>query len=928
MKHTTFNFGSGLGARLVSLGLATGLALAASRAQTAWSADVWVGAANGNWSAGANWRSGAAPATSGADVRFADLASGIVTATVNAAWSTNGSVNKLRFEAPSVWAATAGTGTYTLVGSGLSGFTVGAGGIANLNAQARQISLPYALSGDQTWLLSGGLTLTEAVGGSAAIAETGGGTLILGGANGALSAATALVVSASTLSVTNATGALNANRLPDSMPLTLQQATLSWTGVRNSTENVGQLRIGRGTGTLTPLSAAGSVGTAVMQFSGISRELGGLLVVNAQAGNANMRITGLSNTNGIIGGWATYYNGGNLSWATNSGTDFASLGSFTTTDEGTWDTTANVYVGGVNNLRRLSAARAVNTLEVFSSTLLTNRPVLDANGRQLKIDTGGFLLFGGSNYQFPLLRGGEAGSALTAGAGSAVNGTNQLSLFDCRTLQNDANAVLALPITDNGSTPVAVVYRTGAGNGALNLARSFTIACTNVTSSPSVTFGYGNDILIKAGDGVSGPGVPNNTTVLSVDNPTQFTMTASATNSGVQTLTFTVPAADNSFSGGLYGYGAGLTLGKIVISKDADLGAVPSSFMPVNVFLDGGMKLSAASSLTLSANRGITIGSGGGMFEVVSGGTLAIPGVIAGPGLLNCDSSSSGTYVLQGNNTFTGGLMIGPRSSIIVKLGNAGALNAAQPNVVTFPARGFGASPSLQLNGYSVAVGGLQAVTSAVTYAVNNSGGSASPATLTITNVEDYIFTGTIQNGTGGALSLVKAGPGVQVLGGANTYSGGTTVNQGTLLVNNTSLTASGTGTGVVTVAGGVLGGTGFVTRVAINGGTLNPGNPDAVGTLTVSNLTCASGSMTVDLAGDANADKVVATGTAGLGGSLVVQTLGAYKPASGQQWTILTATGTVSGTFGTVTPGYKAQVVGKTVVLQRSVTGTAVLFR
>ena len=83
-------------------------------------------------------------------------------------------------------------------------------------------------------------------------------------------------------------------------------------------------------------------------------------------------------------------------------------------------------------------------------------------------------------------------------------------------------------------------------------------------------------------------------------------------------------------------------------------------------------------------------------------------------------------------------------------------------------------------------------------------------------------FSGVIQNGgasggTGG--SLTKIGTGTLTLNGANTYTGGTIVNTGTLLVSNT--TGSGAGTGSVNVNAGTLGGSGIITG-AVTIGTAN----------------------------------------------------------------------------------------------------------
>jgi autotransporter-associated beta strand protein len=85
----------------------------------------------------------------------------------------------------------------------------------------------------------------------------------------------------------------------------------------------------------------------------------------------------------------------------------------------------------------------------------------------------------------------------------------------------------------------------------------------------------------------------------------------------------------------------------------------------------------------------------------------------------------------------------------------------------------------------------------------------------------DLTFYGAIVNG-----GLIKEGPGVLQLGGASEYAGGTTINGGTLLANNAE--GSATGSGLVTIHHGTLGGHGRVKGVKVlSAGELSPGNTD-----------------------------------------------------------------------------------------------------
>jgi autotransporter-associated beta strand protein len=93
-------------------------------------------------------------------------------------------------------------------------------------------------------------------------------------------------------------------------------------------------------------------------------------------------------------------------------------------------------------------------------------------------------------------------------------------------------------------------------------------------------------------------------------------------------------------------------------------------------------------------------------------------------------------------------------------------------------------------------------------------GGGFGKGRLTVgANNLNTMFSGVIQDGgyVGGSNgSLTKTGNGTLKLTGANTYTGGTIVEAGKLLFENSS--GSGSGTGTVQVNGGILGGNGIIS--------------------------------------------------------------------------------------------------------------------
>lgn len=194
------------------------------------------------------------------------------------------------------------------------------------------------------------------------------------------------------------------------------------------------------------------------------------------------------------------------------------------------------------------------------------------------------------------------------------------------------------------------------------------------------------------------------------------------------------------------------------------------------------------------------------------------------------------------------------------------------------------ASGSLNLTGGTFTVGGnittsLNDTAAAAT--LNIDGGTLDMTDGTITVDTLTAKSGTLKNvvqifgGDGTtALPLNKTTGGTLIIDGTNTYTGGTSVSAGTLVVNG-SITGS-----VTTVSGTTLGGSGTIGGAVTiaSGATLAPGN--SPGTLNTGDLTINGGTFAIEIGSALAYDSVNITGTVNLTAPIALTLdFSAYNP-------------------------------------------------
>jgi autotransporter-associated beta strand protein len=581
-------------------------------------------------------------------------------------------------------------------------------------------------------------------------------------------------------------------------------------------------------------------------------------------------------------------------------------------------------IGLLSGVAGTTVALGGNTLILGGAGNSSFGGTITGGGGLIKDGAGTQTLNGASTF--------SGGVTLNAGGllvgNNAALGTGALSVGGATTLDGSAAVTLANNIVLNGGLTVlgaqavtlgggitgigsltkdgaATLTLTGssfftgglfinAGTLALGAGGSLsTVAVVNIASLASFDISAGGNQTIGTLVGGAGATVALGANALTLNDAGFFGGSIGGTGSlildAAGTLTLT---GANGFTGGLV-----IDAGSVALGAGGSLAATGA----VNLAALGvGFDISAAGNQTIGSLVGVagtTVTLGANTLTLGGVGNASFGGAISGTGGLA--KNGSGTQILTGSNSYNGSTTVNGGT---LEIGSGGSItqSASLTNAANFTVDSGG---SATFGAVTNNAGGTITNNGTVTDDLNNAGtvtnngtyvANVASNTGTITNNSIWtgtiITSGTFANTAGATVSglVTNSGTGSN----AGTLSGGLTNTAGTF--NNTGVIA-----GTTTVSGGTLFGTGSTGTLNItSGGAFAPGNgtPGTFATVNGS-LALTSGAFYVVGLNPTTASFAKVSGTATLGGASVLALFssGSYVV---KQYTILNATGGVSGTF------------------------------
>ena len=438
--------------------------------------------------------------------------------------------------------------------------------------------------------------------------------------------------------------------------------------------------------------------------------------------------------------------------------------------------------------------------------------------------------------------------------------------------------------------------------GNLNGSGAFALTTTS-SQNVSLTVGGNNSATTNFGSTISGAG-----SMIKVGTGT-LTLGANQTYMGATTVNLGTLAVNGNFASTSLALGGGtLSLSNSTganftggVTLNAGGGALNASGVSsVNVALNAITRNpGGAVDFTLPTNSNFITTSTPNSAGTILGGWATVGGADwaanDGTGNIVALSTLGSNYTLD---TYTAG------TNTDVTISNS--LSAITTNSMRF--NNLTGATTLTMSGTNVvSSGGILETTNAGSNAVTINGG-----TLVSGNGQDLIINqfnnttnapltiGSVIANNGGATSLTKNGPGTLILTGANTYTGNTSINGGTLQIN----------------AGGILPMTGTLTNngtLAMNSGSSLTLNSAVLGSGTINMM---RGNLTLDFTTSALSSDILSNNSSvtmggstfriqgGSGGATNSQTLNSLTVSSGRNVLSLdSGTGTLNLTIRTSLP-------------------------
>jgi autotransporter-associated beta strand protein len=600
---------------------------------------------------------------------------------------------------------------------------------------------------------------------------------------------------------------------------------------------------GNGNTLIKTLTGGGvvSLGANTLTVSAASGTFSGILGVTSDTGGFTVA-GGTQILNGVTGpysGATTINSGANLTL-----TGATKIPLSNVVDNGTFDISGNgstVVQGltGTNGQVNLGA----NSLTVVAASG-TFSGTLGAGG-----DTGGFIV-GAGTQNFNAVTGNyTGGTTISTGAGLVLTGGTNIGL------SSGVTTAGTFDISGNGNTSIKSL--TGSVTGQVNLgANTLTLTAASGTVAKGTlgavgdtggfTVSAGTETLINATGNYTGLTTVGSGANLKLQGATKILASSGVTDNGtfdisgngntsIKTLTgtggqvnlgaktLTVTAAAGTFSG---------TLGKVGDTGGFTVSGGTQTLNGTTGRYSGTTKINAGATLVLSGatdisksgdvrNNGVfSIGANGNTTITTLSGTTASALVNLDANTLSLSNASStyagtiggtggltlvsGTETLKGANTYSGGTSV-LAGTIVVGNNSAlgtGTVMMAPGTTMSFLGSDFTVANDIQISGDP----------------------TFTPPAGTVQTLSGVISDGTSPG------TLEMSGAGTLVLSGANTYTGPTNVNSGTL-----DVTGSIAFSNVTVESGAFLTGTGTVGSTLINsGGTLAPGSGAPGTSLTV----------------------------------------------------------------------------------------------